>query len=253
MKKPHPIQFRAVHSKNRWRKADHESEKNALTGTRGARALFDRLNKAINYAREGDAKFVIIWREGEDKGEIVVPDHDQWDGLRHAPMGIDDINRFERDGPPSDEVLWSYFGRSPVTERRSEVAESAQEPAEPIFAPTQLAEVEQDLQRRIADSQNLSAADRLARLAASEPLPRRVCVDTTAFIRNADVIVEVLLRANGRCEGCSKPAPFIRASNRTPYLEVHHQTPLSQGGEDTVNNALALCPNCHRFRHYGAA
>ena len=34
------------------------------------------------------------------------------------------------------------------------------------------------------------------------------------------------------------------------YIEVHHVTPLSEGGEDNVNNTVALCPNCHRALHY---
>jgi 5-methylcytosine-specific restriction protein A len=36
-------------------------------------------------------------------------------------------------------------------------------------------------------------------------------------------------------------------------LEVHHKTPLSARGEDTVENAIALCANCHRELHYGAS
>ncbi len=27
--------------------------------------------------------------------------------------------------------------------------------------------------------------------------------------------------------------------------------PLSQGGEDTIAHAAALCPNCHREAHHG--
>jgi 5-methylcytosine-specific restriction protein A len=26
---------------------------------------------------------------------------------------------------------------------------------------------------------------------------------------------------------------------------------LSTGGEDTLENAIALCPNCHRRAHFG--
>lgn len=33
--------------------------------------------------------------------------------------------------------------------------------------------------------------------------------------------------------------------------EVHHKVPLSAGGDDTVENAIALCPNCHRKAHFG--
>ena len=37
----------------------------------------------------------------------------------------------------------------------------------------------------------------------------------------------------------------------TPYLEVHHKIPLAKDGEDTIENAEALCPNCHREKHFG--
>lgn len=31
-----------------------------------------------------------------------------------------------------------------------------------------------------------------------------------------------------------------------PFLEVHHIHYLSNGGNDTIDNVIALCPNCHR-------
>ncbi|MGX5725672.1 HNH endonuclease [Metapseudomonas otitidis] len=71
------------------------------------------------------------------------------------------------------------------------------------------------------------------------------------FVRNPDVIVEVLNRAGGRCESCGALAPFNRRSDGSPYLEVHHKIRLADDGEDTVENAIALCPNCHRLSHYG--
>jgi 5-methylcytosine-specific restriction protein A len=74
---------------------------------------------------------------------------------------------------------------------------------------------------------------------------------TKVYKRNPDVVVEVLIRANGICEYCKQSAPFMRKKDSSPYLEVHHIKQLSLGGEDTVENALALCPNCHREKHYG--
>jgi 5-methylcytosine-specific restriction protein A len=32
-------------------------------------------------------------------------------------------------------------------------------------------------------------------------------------------------------------------------LESHHIKWLSKGGEDTIQNTVALCPNCHRRVH----
>lgn len=72
----------------------------------------------------------------------------------------------------------------------------------------------------------------------------------TVFQRNTDVIAEILDRANGFCERCGSAAPFISSATGQPYLEVHHKTRLADGGYDTVKNAIALCPNCHRHEHY---
>jgi len=72
-----------------------------------------------------------------------------------------------------------------------------------------------------------------------------------SYKRNPDVIAEVLERANGICECCKNPAPFRKAKNKEPYLEVHHIIFLAKGGKDTIANAEALCPNCHRRKHYG--
>jgi len=43
----------------------------------------------------------------------------------------------------------------------------------------------------------------------------------------------------------------IAQARGTPYLEVHHRVPLAENGEDTVENAVAICPNCHRKAHDG--
>lgn len=95
------------------------------------------------------------------------------------------------------------------------------------------------------------STSRLLRLkdAPSKPLTRTH--EVRIFERNPDVVAEVLFRANGICELCGRTAPFRRAAGGTPYLEVHHRTRLADGGDDTVQNAIALCPNCHRQQHYG--
>lgn len=111
------------------------------------------------------------------------------------------------------------------------------------------------IQGRLAKEVRRSTQDsheaRLARLKAAPRVPRKVNVVSTAFIRNADVIAETLYQAKGICGACGKNAPFTKASDGTPYLEVHHKIRLADEGEDTIDNAIALCPNCHRLRHFG--
>lgn len=91
---------------------------------------------------------------------------------------------------------------------------------------------------------------RLKRLENAPVIPHRAKVMSVSFDRNPDVVAEILIRAKGYCEDCKNPAPFNRRSDNSPYLEVHHIKRLSDGGEDTVANAVALCPNCHRRAHY---
>ena len=55
-------------------------------------------------------------------------------------------------------------------------------------------------------------------------------------------------RANGICDLCLNPAPF-NDKNGKPYLESHHIEWLSKGGLDSIENTVALCPNCHRRMH----
>ena len=75
---------------------------------------------------------------------------------------------------------------------------------------------------------------------------------TTAqqFVRDPEVKAWVLQQAAGRCESCGANAPFVSLDNQ-PFLEVHHVKGLADGGSDTVYNAVALCPNCHREMHHG--
>ena len=106
-------------------------------------------------------------------------------------------------------------------------------------------------EREVKKSLNNSAESRKARLAAAPKTPSVRLVTALVFSRNPDVVAEVLVRANGICEECGDHAPFFRKSDDSPYLEVHHRLPLASGGEVTVENAIALCPNCHRKKHYG--
>ena len=70
-----------------------------------------------------------------------------------------------------------------------------------------------------------------------------------SFVRDAQVKAWVLDRADGVCEACGLKAPF-RDADDLPFLEVHHVVHLADKGKDTPQNAIAVCPNCHRRLHY---
>lgn len=79
--------------------------------------------------------------------------------------------------------------------------------------------------------------------------PQQTSGTVTRYIRDVAVKASVLTKAGGSCEGCGLPAPFIDGYGE-PFLEVHHLKQLRDKGSDTVTNAVALCPNCHRRCHH---
>ena len=73
----------------------------------------------------------------------------------------------------------------------------------------------------------------------------------TLYRRSKAVKDYVILRSEGLCESCKKPAPFKRADG-SAYLEPHHTTRVSDGGLDHPRYVAAICPTCHREIHHGA-
>lgn len=77
-------------------------------------------------------------------------------------------------------------------------------------------------------------------------LTRRRYYERSEYVR-----AYVLARANGMCESCGKPAPFMRPDG-SPYLEPHHTRRVSDGGPDHPRWVGGICPTCHKEIHYGA-
>jgi 5-methylcytosine-specific restriction protein A len=96
--------------------------------------------------------------------------------------------------------------------------------------------------RRLSDEEVKSRAEKARQRPGLRPtLANR-------FDRDPHVAEHAKRRAKGRCELCQTPAPFSNG-NGEPYLETHHIVWLAKGGADTIENTVALCPNCHRKMH----
>jgi 5-methylcytosine-specific restriction protein A len=73
-------------------------------------------------------------------------------------------------------------------------------------------------------------------------------VQANQYERSIWVSEFIKRRANGICQLCKNHGPFLD-KNGNHYLETHHIIWLSKGGQDTIENTVALCPNCHRRMH----
>jgi len=105
---------------------------------------------------------------------------------------------------------------------------------------------------------NRKRSERLARNLSDKELVKRAaniksragCRRATTDLYEKNVYVAELARrkANGCCQLCEQPAPF-RDRHGRPFLETHHIEWIAAGGEDTIDNTVALCPNCHAKMH----
>ena len=96
---------------------------------------------------------------------------------------------------------------------------------------------------------SLLAQGKLSNTAGNRTPRRRTSSTGTAYERLASVKSDVLLLADNCCDLCGAEGPFEKEDGNL-YLEVHHVKMLADGGPDTVDNAVAVCPNCHRALHY---
>ena len=59
--------------------------------------------------------------------------------------------------------------------------------------------------------------------------------------RYRDLRKQVLERDGWRCQSCGSPR----------HLQVHHRPFRSRLGDDTAENLITLCVDCHRSEHLG--
>lgn len=96
-------------------------------------------------------------------------------------------------------------------------------------------------------ARQLSMAQLKARATNAKRKPATRTTQTSSYVRDAAVAEYVKRHAKGHRDLCDQQAPFVNKQNEA-YLECHHIIWL-KGGDDTIENTAALCPNCHRRMH----
>ena len=115
-----------------------------------------------------------------------------------------------------------------------------------------VSDIPDDLQseEEIVEYAKSLSLEKLRKIAESKQStnPKEYISNTTQKVRSQCIAEYAKKRANGICQLCKKKAPF-NSKDGDPYLESHHIIWLKNGGEDTIENTVALCPNCHRKMH----
>ena len=115
----------------------------------------------------------------------------------------------------------------------------------PRPSPTNLRSIETTRERALEQK---SLDELKTRAGNAKTNPEKRTVTGTQIIRDAAIVAYVKKAAQGLCDLCGLPAPFENKKGQ-PYLECHHVIRLADGGSDAIENAVALCANCHRRMH----
>jgi len=199
-------------------------------------------------------------REGRDGPTLVVYKTATTDPRDHwvipyqtmQPLLTDDAAPFRKDGKRRWE-LTLIDHQLHVTNREGAIDVKAYHglplpgewlPAAELLLPTA---DPAELERRVAELRRLP----LTRPTGRHEAARVTRADQVVYQRRADVKAWVFQEADGRCELCLREAPFTGREGNA-FLELHHVRQLALGGTDAVENAVALCPNCHRRLHHGS-
>jgi 5-methylcytosine-specific restriction protein A len=115
----------------------------------------------------------------------------------------------------------------------------------PALKEDQARAIEENQER---EAKKLSTDELKARAGKAPKQPSQRATQGSAYIRDPHVAEYAKRLANGTCDLCQTRAPFQNKQN-DPYLECHHVIWLAKGGQDSIANTVALCPNCHRKMH----
>jgi hypothetical protein len=118
----------------------------------------------------------------------------------------------------------------------------------PFYKAIESQKLQEKYSREAIDMSDRELEEKILR---STKNPAKISIVSSQYERNPYISEYAKRQAKGICQVCHQPAPFLNRITGKPFLETHHINPLSQGGKDEINNVIALCPNCHRERHYG--
>lgn len=119
-----------------------------------------------------------------------------------------------------------------------------------MFPVMPIAESAQSVSHELTEEEIARLSDKeLARYTAVKNVNREPKT-TEAVVYYRDPYLKQMVKriAEGKCQYCGESAPFVDKQGE-PYLEAHHVIRLADGGKDTIDNVVAICPNCHRKVH----
>lgn len=161
----------------------------------------------------------------------------------HEPLRYTYAGEVELIGKPNEEMQFGQDGKLRKVWMFPLALKGSIDPPKITLEQTRAIE---EIQRKAAARLSDEALKNRAQKGKRTPSSRTS--QTTVYDRDPAVAEYTKRLAAGICDLCREPAPF-KGRGGEPYLECHHVQWLAKGGADTLENTVALCPNCHRKMH----
>lgn len=119
-----------------------------------------------------------------------------------------------------------------------------------MFPVMPVSEIAQNVSHELSEQEISKLSDKeLARYTAVKNVKKKPKIAETVIYYRDPYLKQMVKRiADGKCQYCRNDAPFIDKQGE-PYLETHHVIRLADGGQDAIDNVVAICANCHRKVH----
>jgi len=137
---------------------------------------------------------------------------------------------------PEDEELFNSF-----TEIIDSQAGDTLE--EDIFNKMVLMEEKELKSKKIEPEDNLSKIKKISENNLQK-IKRKRESKSVVYTRDPELAARIKLLYNNKCQVCGET--FIIPGSQDYYSESHHIIPLREGGGDTFNNIIIVCPTCHK-------
>jgi len=216
----------------------------------GVSSLITSIKNGEIYGDAIDIKSISLLLDGnvstENKDEIKNLISDM---LEDNPELIDEIEPILQEIINKGEKSTAEYAASILDTYRDRISENSDESS---IVPISITGDGSEANKEISEQKPLEKLRKKAeKEATTEPSPiRQKSKAAQEYTRSQAVKDYVKARADGVCEACGEPSPFISKTG-DPYLHAHHIHELSDGGSDTIDTVIALCPNCHYRVHHG--
>jgi len=170
------------------------------------------------------------------------------DDLRKVDMALEDFNEllgyskenfFSGLTPIAQEIIDSFGSVGGLVSNLIEKSEEVRSIED--LEKTKKEEAEKAVSKKTqSDSENL---EEFIKERSKKSVQGERIVQAKTYKRDRELIAALKSKYDGVCQSCGKT---FRKEEEGNYSEAAHITPLEEGGSNTTQNILILCPTCHK-------